>query len=230
MTSECSDNALGYKFCVLLAMRNAAKYWKDGKVVEVAGPELVGEPKHYYIYPGYAFVAYPNRDLTPYKERYNFPRAPTIIRGTLRYQGFPNFVKSLVEIGFLDDTEQAIFQQAFPWKEATKTVLGVSSASESDLGAGLLSKATFSSPEEKQSILNGPRWVGIFFNEKISTRSNPLDRLQAPPLRRRCSSSKESVTSSWFSKSSRLSTRRLPADQDIHYMREWRSQGPLDHG
>lgn len=181
---ECSDNPLGYKFSwsprgVLLALRNAAKYWRDGKVVEVAGPELMGESKPYYIYPGYAFVAYPNRDSTPYKERYNIPEAQTIIRGTLRYQGFPEFIKTLVEIGFLDDTEQAIFKQAVPWKEATKAVLGVSSTSESDLEAGLLSKATFSSPEEKQRILNGLRWVGIFSDEKISPRGNPLDSLCA---------------------------------------------------
>jgi len=30
---------------------------------------------------GFAFVAYPNRDSTPYKERYNIPEAETIIRG-----------------------------------------------------------------------------------------------------------------------------------------------------
>ena len=29
---------------------------------------------------GFATVAYPNRDSTPYKERYNIPEAQTIIR------------------------------------------------------------------------------------------------------------------------------------------------------
>jgi len=47
---------------VLLALRNTAKYYKDGKVVEIPGPELMGSAKPYYIYPGFAFVAYPNRD------------------------------------------------------------------------------------------------------------------------------------------------------------------------
>ncbi len=36
--------------------------------------------KPYHIYPGFATVAYPNRDSTPYKERYNIPEAQTIIR------------------------------------------------------------------------------------------------------------------------------------------------------
>lgn len=34
-----------------------------------------------YLHPGFAFVAYPNRDSTPYKERYNIPEAETILRG-----------------------------------------------------------------------------------------------------------------------------------------------------
>jgi len=42
--------------------------------------------KPYFIYPGYAFVAYPNQVSTPYMERYNIPEAQTILRGTLRYQ------------------------------------------------------------------------------------------------------------------------------------------------
>ncbi|KAG9963748.1 saccharopine reductase, partial [Aureobasidium melanogenum] len=77
---ECSDNPLGYKFSwssrgVLLALRNQASYFQDDKIVEVAGPELMATAKPYFIYPGYAFVAYPNRDSTPYRERYAIPEA-----------------------------------------------------------------------------------------------------------------------------------------------------------
>ena len=34
-------------------------------------------------------MAYPNRDSTPYRKRYNLLEADNIVRGTLRYQGFP---------------------------------------------------------------------------------------------------------------------------------------------
>lgn len=40
--------------------------------------------KPYHIYPGFATVAYPNRDSTPYKERYNIPEAQTIVRYLLK--------------------------------------------------------------------------------------------------------------------------------------------------
>ena len=181
---EASDNPLGYKFSwssrgVLLALRNAAKYYKDGKVVEVAGKELMGTAKPYFIYPGYAFVAYPNRDSTPYKERYNIPEAHTIIRGTLRYQGFPEFVRTLVDMGFLSDEEQNFLKEPISWKEATQKVLTADSSKESDLVWAISSKSKFKDTEEKHRIIDGLKWVGIFSDEKIIPKGNPLDTLCA---------------------------------------------------
>ena len=91
---EASDNPLGYKFSwssrgVLLALRNTAKFYQDGSVKEIPGSELMGSAKPYFIYPGFAFVAYPNRDSTPYREKYDIPEAQTIIRGTFTVPGFP---------------------------------------------------------------------------------------------------------------------------------------------
>lgn len=139
----------------------------------------MGTAKPYFIYPGFAFVAYPNRDSTPYKERYNIPEAQTIVRGTLRYQGFPQFIRVLVEIGFLEDTAQQSLDSPIAWKEATKNVVGASSSSASDLEAAIVSKATFDSPEDKDRILSGLRWIGMFSDEKVIPRGNPLDTLCA---------------------------------------------------
>jgi len=64
---EDSDNPLGYKFSwssgsVLLALRNPAKSRKDGKVVDVESKGLIATAKPDFIYLGYAFVTYPNRE------------------------------------------------------------------------------------------------------------------------------------------------------------------------
>lgn len=181
---EASDNPLGYKFSwssrgVLLALRNAAKYYEDGKVVDIESKDLMGTAKPYFIYPGYAFVAYPNRDSTPYKERYNIPEAQTIIRGTLRYQGFPEFVRVLVDMGFLSDEPQDALKEPITWKEATQKILTASTSTEDDLKWAIASKAKFESTEEKTRIMNGLRWIGIFSDEKITPRGNPLDTLCA---------------------------------------------------
>lgn len=181
---EDSDNPLGYKFSwssrgVLLALRNAGRWWQDGKVVEVAGKDLMKMAKPYFIYPGYAFVAYPNRDSTPYKERYSIPEAQTIIRGTLRYQGFPQFIKVLVDIGFLEETTLDVLTRAGPWKEATKEVVGAKSSSTADLEAAILAKAEFESDEDRQRIISGLRWIGLFSDEPITPKGTPLDTLCA---------------------------------------------------
>ncbi|UNI19046.1 saccharopine dehydrogenase (NADP+, L-glutamate-forming) [Purpureocillium takamizusanense] len=181
---EASDNPLGYKFSwssrgVLLALRNAAKIYQGGKIVDIASKDLMGTAKPYFIYPGYAFVAYPNRDSTPYKERYNIPEAQTIIRGTMRYQGFPQFIRVLVETGFLEDTPADILSKPVAWKEATKAIIGASSSSAKDLEAAVVAKSTFDSDEDKQRILSGLRWIGIFSDDKITPRGNPLDTLCA---------------------------------------------------
>ncbi|MCJ1248289.1 Saccharopine dehydrogenase [NADP(+), L-glutamate-forming] [Trapelia coarctata] len=181
---EASNNPLGYKFSwssrgVLLALRNTAKYYKDGKVEEIPGPELMASAKPYFIFPGFAFVAYPNRDSTPFKERYNIPEAQTIIRGTLRYQGNPEFVRVLVDLGFLSEGKYDFLEKPISWKEATQKVLNASSANAPDLEQTISSKTSFASADEKARILTGLRWIGLFSDEKITPRGTPLDTLCA---------------------------------------------------
>lgn len=135
--------------------------------------------KPYHIYPGFAFVAYPNRDSTPYKERYHIPEAQTIIRGTLRYAGFPDFVKVLVDIGFLSDEKQSFLDKPAPWKEIMQKIVGASSSSEEDLTRAISSKTSFKTAEQKSQVLAGLKWLGLFSSEDIIPRGNPLDTLCA---------------------------------------------------
>ncbi|KAF3906069.1 hypothetical protein ABW21_db0207685 [Orbilia brochopaga] len=181
---ENSGNPLGYKFSwsprgVLLALRNSASFYQDGKIVNVDGPDLMATAKPYHIYPGFAFVAYPNRDSTGYKERYSIPEAQTIIRGTLRYGGFPEFVKVLVDIGFLKDDEQSYCKQAIPWKEVTQQILGAPSTDEKELIASIDAKTSFKDEQQRGLIIAGLRWLGLFSSETAIPRGNPLDTLCA---------------------------------------------------
>lgn len=181
---ENSDNPLGYKFSwssrgVLLALRNSAQYWKDGEVVDVKSEDLMATAQPYFIYPGFAFVAYPNRDSTAYKQLYNIPEAETVIRGTLRFQGFPEFIKVLVDIGFLKDEESEIFSKTSAWKDATAGLIGAKSNSEEDIVAKIVELATFKSEDDKERIISGLKWLGLFSDSEITPRGNPLDTLCA---------------------------------------------------
>ena len=181
---ECSDNPLGYKFSwssrgVLLALRNAASYWQDGKVVDVKSEDLMATAKPYFIYPGFAFVCYPNRDSTTYKQLYNIPEAETVIRGTLRFQGFPEFIKVFVDLGFLKDSPNDAFSKAVPWKDAFAKLIGASSSSEEAIVAKISELATFKSEDDKTRILSGLKWLGLFSDKNITPKGNPLDTLCA---------------------------------------------------
>lgn len=181
---EDSDNPLGYKFSwssrgVLLALTNSASYWKDGEVEEVISEDLMATAQPYFIYPGFAFVAYPNRDSTTYKELYNIPEAETVIRGTLRFQGFPEFIKVFVDLGFLKEAEHPAFAAALPWKEAFAQLIGAASTSETDLVTKITELATFKSEADKERIIAGLKWLGLFSDKATTPRGNPLDTLCA---------------------------------------------------
>jgi len=181
---EDSDNPLGYKFSwsprgVLLAANNTAQFYRDGKTETVAGARLMATAQPYHIYPGYAFDAYPNRDSTPYRERYNIPEAETVIRGTLRYRGNPAFVQVLQELGLLNGDAKDFLSKPIPWNEAFAQILGAKSSSEADLEAAVSSKANFNSDEDKERILAGLRWVGLFSTEPITPAGTALDALCA---------------------------------------------------
>lgn len=181
---EASGNPLGYKFLwlsrgVLLALRNQAKFWLDGKEAEVLSEDLMALAKPYFIYPGFAFVCYPNRDLTAYKELYNIPEAETVIRGTLRYQGFPEFVKVLVDLGFLKEDASELFAAAAPWNEVFAKYIGAALSSEKDLVAKIDSLTKFKDAADRERILSGLKWLGLFSATNITPRGNPLDTLCA---------------------------------------------------
>ncbi|KAK5632436.1 hypothetical protein RRF57_008150 [Xylaria bambusicola] len=192
---EDSGNPLGYKFSwssrgVLLALRNAASYYQGGKVIKVEGPALMAEAKPYPIYPGFAFVAYPNRDSTPYKERLVKPSHPMdkatsdiAIRADTKSQRLrPLFVALFdmeVSLGFLSDDENSALKEPISWNEATQKIIGASSNGEQDLISTVVSKANFKDDQQREQLLAGLRWIGLFSSEKIVPKGNPLDTLCA---------------------------------------------------
>lgn len=167
---EASNNPLGYKFSwsargVLLALRNTARYWQDGKLVEIEGKDLMNSVRPIYIYPAFATVGYGNRDSSFYRERYNIPHAETCVRGSLRYQGFPEFAKTLVNMGFLDDTPRDFLAASAPgplaWNKVTQQLLGASSDKPEDLIKAIEPKIEVQDPEARRRVIHGVKWLGI---------------------------------------------------------------------
>jgi len=134
----------------------------------------------YYIKPAFAFVAYPNRDSTPFKEWYKIPEAETVVRGTLRYQGFPEFIKALVTLGWLDASEKEWLAPGITWAQATQKATGAANAEESTLVERVKELCQFPSAAEADRIVSGLRWIGLFSSSPLTPRAgNLLDTLCA---------------------------------------------------
>ncbi|KAG2066626.1 hypothetical protein BDR04DRAFT_1136654 [Suillus decipiens] len=182
---ECSGNPLGYKFSwssrgVLLALLNSAAYLSEGKQLDISGNELMGYAKPYFISPAFAFMAYPNCNSMPFREWYNIPEAETVVRGTLRYQGFPEFIKALVELGWLDASEKDWLKEGLTWAQVMQQAIGANDATESTLVAHVKSVCKFPNNAEATRIISGLRWIGLFSSEAVKPRAgNLLDTLCA---------------------------------------------------
>ena len=110
---EAADNPLGYKFSwsprgVLLAAQNAARYRKDGKVIQVSGDEMLSTAERVNFLPAFALEQLPNRDSLPYADIYGIPEAHSIFRGTLRYAGWSQIMYECKKLGLLDSIEKKL--------------------------------------------------------------------------------------------------------------------------
>lgn len=106
---EHSDNALRYKFSwsprgALVNTLSAAKYLSRGQEVEInGGGDLMSAPRKLDFLPGFALEGFPNRDSTQYRELYGLgSQLHTLLRGTIRYSGFADCVKSMQLLGLID--------------------------------------------------------------------------------------------------------------------------------
>ncbi|KAM5545793.1 hypothetical protein V8D89_000831 [Ganoderma adspersum] len=176
---ECSGNPLGYKFSWsprggLLALLNDAAYIARGQQATVSGKDLMSVAKPYFITPAYAFVAYPNRNSVPFREFYSIPEAETVVRGTLRYQGFPGFVKALVALGWLSIEKKDWLAEGLTWAQVFQQATGAADASESTLIARVRELAAFPDEDEAQRIITGLRWIGLFSQERATVRGGTL--------------------------------------------------------
>lgn len=119
---EAANNTLKYKFSwspmgVIRASKNDAKYRKDGKLVNVAGAELLASasPFH-YAWPDLALEHLPNRNSLHYENIYEIEGAATVFRATLRYQGFSAIMDTFKRIGLFEEVPL----NAETWDEVMK--------------------------------------------------------------------------------------------------------------
>lgn len=106
-----------------MSQRNSASFLHKGERVDIPATELMSTAKPYYVMDGYSFVAYPNRDSVPFRDFYNIPEADTVVRGSLRYKGNPEFIQALAGLGWLDPQKKAWLQSGITWAEIQRKLI-----------------------------------------------------------------------------------------------------------
>ena len=183
-----NDNPFGYKFSwsprgVLLAGRNPAHYVENGQEIHIPGKELFAH--HWPVdVPGVPQLeGYPNRDAVPYADIYGITSARTVFRGTLRYPGWCDTLKKMVELGLLDLEEKD--WSGLNFQQFTGRLIGFQAQ---DIRPKVLSQPKGAVAKALDLPVDSPildrlEWLGLFSEEPLPlTHGAPLDILTARML------------------------------------------------
>ena len=102
-------NPFGYKFSwspigVLKALRNSATFLNNNQIVIIPQKNVLHSARPFPGNDILRLISYPNRNSVPYKQVYGLEGCSTVIRGTIRYQGFCEILAGFNDLGLLEDS------------------------------------------------------------------------------------------------------------------------------
>ena len=162
---DANDNPMGYKFSwaprgVILAGKNPARFLKEGETVEVPGPDLFAHHGPCEVRGFGTLEVYPNRDSIPYIDTYDIHSVRSMFRGTLRYPGWCDTLKRIVELGLLDETERSDLA-GLTFARVIGRLIGMNApATKADLAKH------FALPVDAKPITD-LEWLGFFSDETL---------------------------------------------------------------
>lgn len=177
VAKECIDNPWGYKFSwnprnVIIAGQGTAQYLENGRLKYVPYHRLFTRPETIRFDNGEAYDGYPNRDSLGYREIYGLEDVQTMIRGTLRHQGYCRAWNIFVQMGITDDS------YLFALSPGT-TYRAFSSAFLPDAGSGDEEFRKLLGPEYETEAIEKVKWTGITEDISIGLqRGTPAAILQ----------------------------------------------------
>lgn len=175
---EANNNPLGYKFSwsprgVLLASRNSARYLKNGRETAIPSRDLFTQCRPLSINGLGDFEFYPNRDCLKYIDLYGLEGIRDMFRGTIRYEGWCRFMKTLVDMGYLDIDPRSDIAGA-TYAAITASLIG---ATTDDLDQTLPS---FLRLDSDDAVIEKMNWLGLMSKKSVPEGlDTPLDALVA---------------------------------------------------
>lgn len=130
---ESDNNPWNYKVTwnprnvVLAGYGGTARYQKDGSPRYIPYHRLFKEVERIQLEGFGGFDGYVNRDSLKYKKIYNLEEIPTLLRGTLRREGFCEAWDALVQMGLTDDSFSLENPSSMTWSRLTSSFLDLNS-------------------------------------------------------------------------------------------------------
>ncbi|QQS28769.1 MAG: saccharopine dehydrogenase NADP-binding domain-containing protein [Sphingobacteriales bacterium] len=166
---ESDNNPWHYKFTwapmnvVLAGQGGTAQFFQNGKPRYIPYNRLFSQFETYEVEHHGNFEAYANRDSLPYRKTYQIEDVPTLLRGTLRKQGYCMAWQALIQIGLTDN--QLLLPKNSPMTFADLTESFIpehyTGTTEQRTAALLGNLAT-------ERVMSNLRWLGIFDQIPIS--------------------------------------------------------------
>ncbi|UYV78985.1 AASS [Cordylochernes scorpioides] len=154
-----------------------AKYMQNGEVKEIpAGGALLDAVVPMDFLPGFNLEGFPNRDSLIYRDIYGIPSAHTVLRGTLRYQGFSRVVQGLHRLGLISAEPHPSLHPQGPeisWKEFLSTSLG----HQGDLSVPNVRNLIYDTLGQDESLVVAMEQLGLIDEEPVNKMGSPLDTL-----------------------------------------------------
>ena len=156
---------MNYKFTwnprnVVLAGQSTATYIQSGNYKYIPYHSLFTKIEEIDVLDEGVFEAYANRDSLSYREIYNLPNIPSMLRGTLRKKGFCSAWNIFVQLGMTDDSFQIINSGELTWRSFLNSFL------DDDKGKTIEEKLTAQLSISKEEF-DKLEWLGIFKEDKI---------------------------------------------------------------
>jgi saccharopine dehydrogenase-like NADP-dependent oxidoreductase len=179
---EANTNPWGYKFSwsprgVLMAGKNAGRFRRDARVVDIPGPELFAHYETVEVPGAGAFEGYTNRDCLGYIEQYGLEGIPNMFRGTLRYPGWCDTLRAFVRLGYLDETPRTdLTGKTF---KDLAGMLAPPAAGQTDVAGAVAAHLDLAADSEP---IRRFTWLGLFSDEKLPAAPTVLDVMVARML------------------------------------------------
>lgn len=189
-TPEFADNPLGYKFGwnpagAFAITMNGARWKENNEIYEAKPGQLMEHARDVDGFlRGFSLEAFPNRDSLEYQDLYNLPDAKTIVRGSMRYRGFSDTIKTLKTLGLMEKTPHPLLipenGSELTWRQFMAETLGHTQ----DLTLSNLKSLVHDKLGKSNKRLNAIMELGLFDDEPVIKCGTTFDTIRLKVIKR----------------------------------------------